>query len=161
MSKYNDGERGGSVKIRAKIEKKDNKTLAITEIPYGKTTGTVIESILKAFEKGKIKIRKVEDHTSENALILVHLLPGTSSDKTIDALYAFTDCEVSISPNCCVISENKPHFIGVSDVLRHSAETTRTLLGKELQIRLDETLDKLCLLYTSDAADDTQTNNRR
>ena len=143
VSKYNDGERGGSVKIRAKIEKKDNKTLAITEIPYGKTTGTVIESILKAFEKGKIKIRKVEDHTSENALILVHLLPGTSSDKTIDALYAFTDCEVSISPNCCVISENKPHFIGVSDVLRHSAETTRTLLGKELQIRLDETLDKL------------------
>ena len=143
VSKYNDGERGGSVKIRAKIEKKDNKTLAIIEIPYGKTTGTVIESILKAFEKGKIKIRKVEDHTSENALILVHLLPGTSSDKTIDALYAFTDCEVSISPNCCVISENKPHFIGVSDVLRHSAETTRTLLGKELQIRLDETLDKL------------------
>ena len=143
VSKYNDGERGGSVKIRAKIEKKDNKTLAITEIPYGKTTGTVIESILKAFEKGKIKIRKVEDHTSENALILVHLLPGTSSDKTIDALYAFTDCEVSVSPNCCVISENKPHFIGVSDVLRHSAETTRTLLGKELQIRLDETLDKL------------------
>ena len=143
VSKYKDGERGGSVKIRAKIEKKDNKTLAITEIPYGKTTGTVIESILKAFEKGKIKIRKVEDHTSENALILVHLLPGTSSDKTIDALYAFTDCEVSISPNCCVISENKPHFIGVSDVLRHSAETTRTLLGKELQIRLDETLDKL------------------
>ncbi|MGM9843578.1 MAG: DNA gyrase/topoisomerase IV subunit A [Muribaculaceae bacterium] len=143
VSKYNDGERGGSVKIRAKIEKKDNKTLAITEIPYGKTTGTVIESILKAFEKGKIKIRKVEDHTSENALILVHLLPGTSSDKTIDALYAFTDCEVSISPNCCVISDNKPHFIGVSDVLRHSAETTRTLLGKELQIRLDETLDKL------------------
>ena len=143
VSKYNDGERGGSVKIRAKIEKIDNKTLAITEIPFGKTTGAVIESILKAFEKGKIKIRKVDDNTAENALIMVHLLPGTSSDKTIDALYAFTDCEVSISPNCCVISEEKPHFIGVSDVLRHSAETTRTLLGKELQIKLDEVIDKL------------------
>ncbi len=143
VSKYNDGERGGSVKIRAKIEKIDNKTLAITEIPFGKTTGAVIESILKAFEKGKIKIRKVDDNTAENALIMVHLLPGTSSDKTIDALYAFTDCEVSISPNCCVISEEKPHFIGVSDVLRHSAETTRKLLGKELQIKLDEVIDKL------------------
>ena len=143
VSKYNDGERGGSVKIRAKIEKIDNKTLAITEIPFGKTTGAVIESILKAFEKGKIKIRNVDDNTAENALIMVHLLPGTSSDKTIDALYAFTDCEVSISPNCCVISEEKPHFIGVSDVLRHSAETTRTLLGKELQIKLDEVIDKL------------------
>ena len=143
VSKYNDGERGGSVKIRAKIEKIDNKTLAITEIPFGKTTGAVIESILKAFEKGKIKIRKVDDNTAESALIMVHLLPGTSSDKTIDALYAFTDCEVSISPNCCVISEEKPHFIGVSDVLRHSAETTRTLLGKELQIKLDEVIDKL------------------
>lgn len=143
VTKYNDGERGGSVKIRAKIEKVDNKTLAITEIPYGKTTGAVIESILKAFEKGKIKIRKVDDNTAENALIIVHLLPGTSSDKTIDALYAFTDCEVSISPNCCVISEEKPHFIGVSDVLRHSADTTRKLLGKELQIKLDEVIDKL------------------
>lgn len=143
VTKYNDGERGGSVKIRAKIEKIDNKTLAITEIPYGKTTGAVIESILKAFEKGKIKIRKVDDNTAENALIIVHLLPGTSSDKTIDALYAFTDCEVSISPNCCVISEEKPHFIGVSDVLRHSADTTRNLLGKELQIKLDEVIDKL------------------
>lgn len=143
VTKYNDGERGGSVKIRAKIEKIDNKTLAITEIPYGKTTGAVIESILKAFEKGKIKIRKVDDNTAENALIIVHLLPGTSSDKTIDALYAFTDCEVSISPNCCVISEEKPHFIGVSDILRHSADTTRKLLGKELQIKLDEVIDKL------------------
>lgn len=143
VTKYNDGERGGSVKIRAKIEKIDNKTLAVTETPYGKTTGAVIESILKAFEKGKIKIRKVDDNTAETALILVHLLPGTSSDKTIDALYAFTDCEVSISPNCCVISDEKPLFIGVSDVLRHSADTTRTLLGKELQIRLDETMSKL------------------
>ena len=108
VSRYNDGERGGSVKIRAKIEKLDNKTLAITEIPYGKTTATLIESILKAFESGKIKIRKVDDNTAEHANILVHLLPGTSSDRTIDALYAFTDCEVSVSPNCCVISEEAP-----------------------------------------------------
>lgn len=138
VSRYNDGERGGVVKIRAKIEKIDNKTLAITEIPYGKTTGVIIDSILKAFEKGKIKIRKVDDNTAETALILVHLLPGTSSDKAIDALYAFTDCEVSVSPNCCVISDSKPHFLGVSDVLRHNVDTSRELLGKELQIQLDE-----------------------
>ncbi len=138
VSKYNDGERGGVVKVRAKIEKVDNKTLAITEIPYGKTTGVVIDSILKAFEKGKLKIRKVDDNTAETALILVHLLPGTSSDKAIDALYAFTDCEVSISPNCCVISEKKPHFLGVSDVLRHSVNTTKELLRKELEIQLSE-----------------------
>lgn len=138
VSKYNDGERGGVVKVRAKIEKLDNKTLAITEIPYGKTTGVVIDSILKAFEKGKLKIRKVDDNTAETALILVHLLPGTSSDKAIDALYAFTDCEVSISPNCCVISEKKPHFLGVSDVLRHSVNTTKELLRRELEIQLSE-----------------------
>lgn len=138
VSRYNDGERGGAVKIRAKIEKLDNKTLAITEIPYGKTTATVIESILKAFESGKIKIRKVEDMTTDHAYILVHLLPGTSSDRTIDALYAFSDCEVSISPNCCVISDNKPHFIGVSDVLRHNVDNTREILRKELTIQLDE-----------------------
>ncbi len=138
VSRYNDGERGGVVKVRAKIEKIDNRTLAITEIPYGKTTGTVIDSILKAFEKGKIKIRKVDDNTAEHALILVHLLPGTSSDKAIDALYAFTDCEVSISPNCCVISDQKPCFVGVSDVLRHSVDTTRELLRRELEIQLDE-----------------------
>ncbi|MBQ7041883.1 MAG: DNA gyrase/topoisomerase IV subunit A [Muribaculaceae bacterium] len=138
VSKYNDGERGGVVKVRAKIEKIDNKTLAITEIPYGKTTGVVIDSILKAFEKGKLKIRKVDDNTAETALILVHLLPGTSSDKAIDALYAFTDCEVSISPNCCVISEKKPHFLGVSDVLRHSVNTTKELLRRELEIQLSE-----------------------
>ncbi|WP_356904960.1 DNA gyrase subunit A, partial [uncultured Muribaculum sp.] len=110
VSRYNDGERGGVVKIRAKIEKIDNKTLAITEIPYGKTTATLIESIVKAQEAGKIKIRSVDDNTGEHANVIVYLQPGTSSDKTIDALYAFTDCEVSISPNCCVISENKPHF---------------------------------------------------
>ena len=143
VSKYNDGERGGVVKVRAKIEKIDNKTLAITEIPFGKTTGTVIDSILKAFEKGKIKIRKVDDNTAETALILVHLLPGTSSDKTIDALYAFTDCEVSISPNCCVISDKKPHFLGVSDVLRHNVDRTKDLLRQELEIQLAEVREML------------------
>lgn len=143
VSRYNDGERGGVVKVRAKIEKLDNKTLAITEIPYGRTTGALIDSILKAFEKGKIKIRKVDDNTAENALILVHLLPGTSSDRTIDALYAFTDCEMSISPNCCVISDRKPHFLGVSDVLRHNVNTSRELLRKELEITLSEVKELL------------------
>ena len=143
VSRYNDGERGGVVKVRAKIEKLDNKTLAITEIPYGKTTGTLIDSILKAYEKGKIKIRKVDDNTAETALILVHLLPGTSSDKAIDALYAFTDCEINISPNCCVISDKKPHFLGVSDVLRHSVNTTKAILQKELEIQLGEVRELL------------------
>ncbi len=143
VSRYNDGQRGGLVKIRAKIEKLDNKTLAITEIPYGKTTGIIIDSILKAFEKGKIKIRKVDDNTAETALILVHLQPGTSSDKAIDALYAFTDCEVSVNPNCCVISDKKPCFLGVSDVLRHSVEMTRSILRKELEIQLSEVRELL------------------
>ena len=143
VSRYNDGERGGQVKVRAKIEKIDNKTLAITEIPFGKTTGTLIDSILKAAEKGKIKVRKVDDNTAETALILVHLLPGTSSDKAIDALYAFTDCELSISPNCCVISEKKPHFLGVSDVLRHNVDTTRELLRRELEIQRGEVQEQL------------------
>ncbi|MCM1521738.1 MAG: DNA gyrase/topoisomerase IV subunit A [Muribaculaceae bacterium] len=143
VSRYNDGERGGVVKIRAKIEKVDSKTLAITEIPYGKTTATLIESIIKATETGKIKIRKVEDNTSEHANILVHLLPGTSSDRTIDALYAFTDCELSVSPNCCVISDNKPHFLRVSDILRHSVEHTRDILRRELEIRLAEVREQL------------------
>lgn len=143
VTKYNDGERGGSVKIRAKIEKIDNRTLAITEIPFGKTTGTISDSIIRAAEKGKIKVRKVEDMTSENALILVHLLPGTSSDKAIDALYAFTDCELSISPNCCVISDKKPHFLGVSDVLRHSVDTTKNLLKRELEIQRGEIEENL------------------
>lgn len=138
VSKYNDGERGGVVKIRARIEKIDNKTLAITEIPYGTTTQSLEESILKAIEKGKIKIRKVEDYTAENANIIVHLLPGTSSDKTIDALYAFTDCEISVYPNCCVIKDDKPHFLTVSDVLRHNTERTRGIIGKELEIKRDE-----------------------
>lgn len=143
VSRYNDGERGGAVKVRSKIEKIDNKTLAITEIPYGKTTGTVIDSIIKAFEGGKIKIRKVDDNTAEHARIIVHLLPGTSSDKTIDALYAFTDCEVSISPNCCVIRDNKPHFVGVSDVLRYNVDTTRDILRRELEIQLGEVRELL------------------
>ena len=138
VSRYNDGRRGGTLKVRAKIEKIDNRTLAITEIPFGKTTGDIIDSILKAFEKGKIKIRKVDDNTAQTARIIVYLIPGTSSDKAIDALYAFTDCEVSISPNCCVISERKPHFLGVSDVLRHSVDLTKHILETELRIKLAE-----------------------
>lgn len=142
-SRYNDGRRGGSVKIRARIEKLDNKTLSITEIPYGTTTVSVEESILKAFEKGKIKIRKVEDYTAETANIIVHLIPGTSSDKTIDALYAFTDCEVSVYPNCCVIHGNKPCFLSVKDVLAHNADRARELLGRELEIKRDELREQL------------------
>ncbi len=143
VSRYNDGARGGRVRIRAKIEKLDQRTLAITEIPYGMTTESLIDSILKAFEKGKIKIRKVDDNTADTANILVHLQPGTSSDKTIDALYAFTDCELPISPNCCVIYDDKPHFIGVSDVLRRSASNTLSILRRELEIERDETLEQL------------------
>ena len=143
VSKYNDGERGGSVRIRAKIEKIDNKTLAITEIPFGKTTLTIRDSIERAAEKGKIKVKKVEDMTSDKAMILVHLLPGTSSDKAIDALYAFTDCELSISPNCCVIADNKPQFLGVSQVLRHSVDTTKDILRRELEIKRGEIEESL------------------
>ena len=149
VSKYNDGQRGGSVRVRAKIEKRDNKTLAITEIPYGKTTGTAsnpstfINSILKANERGKIKIRNVEDLTAASAEILIHLTPGTSSDKTIDALYAFTDCEIRISPNCSVIKDRKPQFLSVSDVLRASVDNTLNLLRQERLIRRSELLDSL------------------
>lgn len=143
VSKYNDGERGGSVRVRSKIEKVDNRTLAIREIPYGKTVAIVCDSIVKANEKGKIKIRKVEDLTSGNVEILVHLAPGVSSDKAIDALYAFTDCEVNISPNCCVISDLKPHFLSVSDVLRKSVDNTLNLLHQELEIRKNELLESL------------------
>ncbi|MBD5232528.1 MAG: DNA gyrase/topoisomerase IV subunit A [Bacteroidales bacterium] len=138
VSRYNDGERGGGVKVRAKIDKIDSKTLAITELPFGKTTSTLISSIISAQDKGKIKIRSVVDHTAANANILVHLMPGTSSDKAIDALYAFTDCEVSISPNCCVIEDRKPRFLTVSDVLRYSADHTRRMLRRELEIKLAE-----------------------
>ncbi len=143
VSRYNDGERGGLVRVRAKINKLDNKTLAITEIPYGKTVPGVCDSIVKASEKGKIKIRKVEDLTSEKVEILVHLAAGVSSDKTLDALYAFTDCEVSISPNCCVIDERKPHFLTVSDVLQKSADNTLSLLRRELEISKGELLETL------------------
>lgn len=143
VSKYNDGERGGAVRIRSKIEKVDHKTLAIKEIPYGRTVASVCDSIVKASEKGKIKIRKVEDLTSSNVEVLVHLASGVSSDKTIDALYAFTDCEISISPNCCIIDNQKPHFLTVSDVLRKSVENTLDLLRQELEIRRNEICESL------------------
>lgn len=142
-SKYNDGQRGGVLKVRAKIEKLDNKTLVIKEIPFSKTTATLIDSITKAVEKGKIKAKKIEDNTAAEVEILVHLAPGVSSDKTIDALYAFSDCEINISPNCCVIEDNKPCFLAVGDVLRHSVDCTMGLLRKELQIRKDELLEQL------------------
>lgn len=149
VSKYNDGQRGGLVRVRAKIEKRDSKTLAITEIPFGKTTGSpqhpsqFVDSILKAAEKGKIKVKKVEDMTAAGVEILIHLMPGVSSDKTIDALYAFTDCEINISPNCCVIDEQKPQFLTVSDVLRRSVDNTRDLIRRELEIRRGELLEQL------------------
>ena len=143
VSNYRDGERGGSVRVRTKIEKRDNKTLVVRDLPYGKTTGTLIESILRAGEKGKIKIRKVEDNTSKNAEIIVHLQPGTSSDKAIDALYAFSDCEISISPNCCVIKDEKPQFLTVSDLLRFSVDNTKEILRKDLEVAKAETLESL------------------
>jgi topoisomerase IV subunit A len=138
VSKYNDGQRGGAVKVRARIEKVDKKELVITEIPFGKTTSSLIESIIKASEKGKIKIRKIDDNTSANVEIVIHLLPGVSPDMTIDALYALTDCEYSISPNTCVIVDDKPSFMGVSSILKHSADRTVELLKSELEIRLAE-----------------------
>ena len=137
-SKYMKGQRGGVVKVRAKIEKVDKNTLTINEIPFGKTTHIIIDSILKAKEKGKIKIKKIDDLTTDKAKIVIHLPNDVSPDKTIDALYAFTDCEVSISPNACVIVDHKPQFLSVDDILRYSTEHTRSLLGQELQIRLDE-----------------------
>ena len=143
VGKYNDGQRGGLLKVRAKIEKLDNKTLVIRELPYSKTVNTLCESITKAIEKGKIKAKHVTDLTSAEVEIQVHLSPGVSSDKTIDALYAFTDCEINISPNCCVIEDNKPQFLTVSDVLRHSVDRTMGLLRKELEIRKHELLEQL------------------
>lgn len=137
-SKYMNGQRGGIVKVRAKIEKIDRNTIAITEIPYGKYTHSVIESILKAKDKGKIKIRKIDDLTTKQANILIHLPNDVSPDKTIDALYAFTDCEISISPNACVIVDNKPQFLNVDTILKYETDHTKELLGRELQIRLDE-----------------------
>ena len=143
VSRYNGGQRGGVVKVRAKIEKLDNKTLVIREIPFGKTTSSLIDSILKAIEKGKIKARKVDDNTAAEVEIQIHLAPGVSSDKTLDALYAFSDCEVNISPNCCVIKDDKPQFLTVTDVLEHSVERTKSLLRQELEIRRNELLDQL------------------
>ena len=143
VSKYNDGQRGGVLKVRAKIEKLDPKTLVIRELPFSKTVSTLCESITKAIEKGKIKARRVDDLTSAQVEILVHLSPGVSSDKTIDALYAFTDCEINISPNCCVIKDEKPQFLTISDVLRHSTDRTKDLIRQELEIRKNELLEQL------------------
>lgn len=137
-NRYNDGLRGGAVKVRARIQKLDRKTLAITEIPFGKTTTSLIESILKANDKGKIKIKKIDDNTAENVEILIHLHPDANPDMTIDALYAFTDCEMSISTNSCVIYDDKPRFMGVKDILRASVDRTKELLTMELNIRLAE-----------------------
>ncbi|MBN2612143.1 MAG: DNA gyrase/topoisomerase IV subunit A, partial [Bacteroidales bacterium] len=141
FSRYNDGLRGGMIKVRARIVKTDKKTLAITELPFGKTTSALIESIIKANEKGKIKIRKIDDNTAANVEILVHLAPGISPDNTIDALYAFTDCETPISPNSCVIEDNKPRFLGVKEMLRISTSRTLELLKNELEIKLSELED--------------------
>ncbi|MCU0472072.1 MAG: DNA gyrase/topoisomerase IV subunit A [Bacteroidales bacterium] len=138
ISKYNDGQRGGVIKVRAKIEKVDKKELIITEIPFGKTTSSLIESIIRANDKGKIKIKRIDDNTAANVEIVIQLMPGVSPDMTIDALYAFTDCEFSISPNTCVIADNKPSFMGVSSILKHSAERTVELLKTELEIRKGE-----------------------
>ncbi len=137
VSRYNDGIRGGKVRVRARIEKVDNKTLAIRELPFGKTTTAVIDSIIAANEKGKIKIKKIDDNTAEHVEILVHLA-GVSPDITIDALYAFTECEVSISPNSCIIEDDKPRFVGVAEMLRTSADHTLELLRAELNIRMAE-----------------------
>jgi topoisomerase-4 subunit A len=141
ISRYNDGLRGGAIRVRARIEKMDNKTLVIRDLPFGKTTTSLIDSIIKATEKGKIKIKRIDDNTAENVEILVHLGANVSSDKTIDALYAFTDCEISISPNCCVIDDNKPRFVGVSEILRVNADHTKELLKLELEIRLRELME--------------------
>jgi len=143
IAKYHDGMRGGVVKVRSRIDKIDQKTLRITDVPYGKTTDSLLESIKKAIEKGKIKIKSFDDFTASKAEIVVHLMPGVSSDKTIDALYAFTDCEISISPNCCVIYDKKPHFLSVSEVLRRSAENTKDLLRQELEVTRGELLEHL------------------
>ncbi|WP_256009222.1 DNA gyrase/topoisomerase IV subunit A [Desertivirga xinjiangensis] len=142
-SNYNEGQRGGKVRVRARIIEKDKKTLAITEVPFTTTTGSLIDSIISANDKGKIKIRKIEDNTAQNVEIIVHLAPGISPDVTIDALYAFTDCEVSISPNTCVIKGDKPHFMSVNDILTENTQHTKSLLKQELEIRLAELKEKI------------------
>jgi topoisomerase-4 subunit A len=141
-SLYNEGQRGGKVRVRAKIVERDKKTLAITEIPFSTTTGSLIDSVISANDKGKIKIKKIEDNTAQDVEIMIHLAPGISPDVTIDALYAFTDCEVSISPNTCVIQDDKPRFMSVNDMLVESTHFTRDLLKQELEIRLKELMEK-------------------
>ncbi|MBC7913257.1 MAG: DNA gyrase/topoisomerase IV subunit A [Pyrinomonadaceae bacterium] len=142
-SAYNEGQRGGKIRVRAKIIEKDKKTLAVTEIPFSTTTGSLIDSIISANDKGKIKIRKIEDNTAQHVEIVIHLAPGISPDVTIDALYAFTDCEVSISPNTCVIRDDKPQFLSVNDILISNTENTKGLLKQELEIRLAELREKI------------------
>ncbi|GAB2973887.1 DNA gyrase/topoisomerase IV subunit A [Mucilaginibacter puniceus] len=142
-SLYNDGQRGGRVRVRAKIVERDKKTLAITEIPFTTTTGSLIDSVISANDKGKIKIKKIEDNTAQNVEIMIHLAPGISPDVTIDALYAFTDCEVSISPNTCVIQDDKPRFMSVNDMLSESTHFTRGLLKQELEIKLKDLMEKI------------------
>ncbi|MFB0947920.1 MAG: DNA gyrase/topoisomerase IV subunit A, partial [Spirosomataceae bacterium] len=146
-SNYNDGKRGGKIKVRARIEEVDKKTLRIYEIPYGTTTSSLIDSIIKANDNGKIKIKRVEDNTAKYVEIIVHLPNNVSPDITIDALYAFTNCEVSVSPNACIIIEDKPHFIGVSEILRYSTDQAKHLLKRELEIKRFELKEKL--LYSS------------
>lgn len=143
FSEYNEGKRGGRVKVRAKIEEVDSKTLAIKEIPYATTTDSLIDSILKANDKGKIKIKKVVDNTAKDVEIMIQLAPGVSPDVTIDALYAFTDCEVSISPNACVIADEKPVFLSVNEILAYNTQQTKDLLKQELEIRRAELMEKL------------------
>ena len=143
ISNYNDGQKGGKVRCRAKIVEKDKKTLLITEIPFSTTTSSLMESIVKASEAGKIKIKKVIDNTARDVEVEIQLQPGTDPDITIDALYAFTDCEVSISPNACVIVEDKPQFMKVNDILRYNTEQTVKLLKQELEIRRGELMEKI------------------
>jgi topoisomerase-4 subunit A len=142
-SNYNDGQRGGKIRVRARILEKDKKTLTITEIPFSTTTGSLIDSVISANDKGKIKIKKIEDNTAKDVEIVIHLAPGISPDVTIDALYAFTDCEVSISPNTCVIHNDKPRFMSVNDMLTESTQHTKQLLKKELEIKLNELKEKI------------------
>src|SRR4051812_28389424 len=142
VSGYNEGQKGGKVRVRAKIEEKDKKTLLIKDIPFGTTTTSVIESIIKANDSGKIKIKKVIDNTAKDVEIEIQLIPGVSPDITIDALYAFTDCEVSISPNACVIIDDKPHFLSVNEILRLSTHKTVDLLKRELEIKRLELMEK-------------------